>query len=125
MFEIESKALPEVEESKTEEQFDGGETNLPVKQEIDSRIKPNFILTLLNFEIIDYGFEHIRQPRAVTSSDEIKFVDKETYFPRLSYLCLDDSLIDIHLQIFQQLKFLFSRFLELRDWYLHSNQGGY
>jgi hypothetical protein len=57
--------------------------------------------------------------------DEVNIVDSESYFPRLTYLNLDVSLIQIHLQIFERLKFIFSRFLELRDWYLHNNVGSY
>ena len=41
--------------------------------------------------------------------------DDETFFPRLSVLNLDSTLIEIHLTIFSQLKYIFTRFLELKD----------
>ena len=86
-------------------------------------------MTILNFEIINYGFNFDKKstskPSGKKNSDEVNIVDSESYFPRLAYLNLNDSLIQIHLQIFEKLKFIFSRFLELRDWYLHNNVGGY
>ena len=83
-------------------------------------------MSILNFEIIDYGFS-FKDPRALRgqSSEEIETIERETYFPRLTFLNLDDSMIDVHLRVFSHLKFLFTRFLELRDWYSHHNVGSY
>ena len=69
-------------------------------EEIDSRLTPSTILSFLNFQINDYVIEN--QPRSQRSSgnEEAEKLENETYFPRLKFFNLDDSLIQIHLQIF-------------------------
>ena len=47
---------------------------------------------------------------SIVESDE-----KDTYFPRLTFFKLDSSLIQIHLKIFSQPKYIFTGFLELRE----------
>lgn len=39
----------------------------------------------------------------------------ETYFPRLAYLNLDESLIQTHLDIFKMMRPMFLKFLETRE----------
>jgi len=130
VYEIDRNAMPAevlstheeigAQNNSQEQQYDGSEPNLPLKDEIARRVSPNYLMTVLNIEIIDYWAKPTR-----TQPDESVAMDKETYFPRLTFLNLDDTLINIHLKIFDQLKFLFTRFLEMRDWYQHNNIGGH
>lgn len=58
-------------------------------------------MSFLNIQIVNHQMQQIE--------------DDETFFPRLSVLNLDSTLIEIHLEIFSQLKYIFTRFLELKD----------
>ena len=49
--------------------------------------------------------------------------DNITYFPRLTHFNLDSSLIQIHLEIFSYLKYIFTKFLELREQLISKNGG--
>lgn len=101
MYEIDRAAFP-VEVLSTHEEigangvssqedivFDGSEPSLSLKDEIARRISSNYLMTILNIEIIDYWVKPTRsQPE-----DAIPLEAKETYFPRLAFLNLDESLI--------------------------------
>jgi len=41
--------------------------------------------------------------------------DKKNIFPRLGYLRLNESLIQAHLDIFEQFRHIFTAYLELRE----------
>lgn len=100
--------------------------SLPIGLEIKSRLQNRQLMTILNFEIIDHSLDQLntRQVRNQTG-DDVENLGKESYFPRLTYLDLDASLIQIHLMIFKKLRYLFTRFLELREWYFHNTVGSF
>ncbi len=69
--------------------------------ELSKKLKQNHIQVILNFQIFN-------QPGSVED-------EPETFFPRMVYLKLDESLIQAHLDIFEYLKPLFSLYLEHKE----------
>lgn len=97
LFEIEDKAHKDVLSFE-----EGDENNQSILlNEIHRRYNRNFLMSFLNIQIVNHQMQQIE--------------DDETFFPRLSVLNLDSTLIEIHLTIFSQLKYIFTRFLELKD----------
>jgi hypothetical protein len=69
--------------------------------ELSKKLKPGYIQVIANFQI--YNF--------IDGVEE----EPEKMFPRLTYLKLNESLIQVHLEIFDYLKPLFTQYLEHKE----------
>ena len=74
-----------------------------IQEEIFHRIEPNKLPVIVNFQFLNYS--HDKKEQQLT----------ETIFPRIKQVDLDCDLMQFHLEIFKHIKYIFTRFLQLKE----------
>lgn len=74
-----------------------------IQEEIFHRIKAKKLPVIMNFQFLNY------------SHDKKEQQPLETIFPRIKQVNLDCNLIQFNLEVFKHIKFIFTRFLQLKE----------
>lgn len=83
------------------------------------KLKPKMLQVITNIQLVKDLDK--QEKLELDNNNEVIFGNSdhkeiyETYFPRLAYLNLEDSLIQTHLDIFKMMRPMFLKFLETRE----------